>query len=410
MKPHLNILFLLPELPYPVSDGMRQKTFNLLKILATHHTCDVISFYSEGKNQLDAARIALPEVNFLSVISLESCITRSLRAILNLFLLLPPSFARFQNRKFISAVIQATERKEYDVVHYDIINIAQYQRYLPFIPSVHSPNDATSLCSRRRLESAKTPWQKFKLTIASKLLERYEKRHYGAFSKIHVVSKNDAQYLNSGLPADCVEYIPLGIADFDRESQPGRQVKSEKLVLVLGESNLQHVSAGLLEFLDEAAPELLGHTPRLKIQLHGKGTQAAIAGHPLSKDGRIEISAWVDNLNTLICSADVVVLPDKSGTGVKTRALQAMACGAAVVGTPAAFEGISDVVHNGTHCIIVDTPFAIAGAVKKLLSDQAACEQLGNAAAELIKANFSWKHLAPQYERLYFSAIDRWHA
>lgn len=409
MRPHLNILFLLPDLPYPISDGMRQKTFYLLEMLSEHHSCDVISFYSEGQGQLEATQKALPHVNFLAAVSMENGLVRSIRSALNLLQMLPPSFARFQSQAFLANIIHATERKKYDVVHYDIINMAQFQRFLPTIPAVHSPNDATSLCSYRRLESAITPWQKLKLIIAAKLLERYEKRNYGSFSKIHVVSKHDAEYLNANLPVGCVEYIPLGIAGVVAAHPPRRNSLAGEVVLVLGESNLQHVSAGLIDFLNEAAPELLKQFDRLNIQLHGKGTQKAITGHPLARNNRIKVLSWVDDLNELIRSVDVVVLPDKSGTGVKTRALQAMACGAAVVGTQAAFEGISDFVQSETHCVIVETPSAIAGAVTQLLLDQEKCEQLGRAAAKLINANFSWKSLASRYECLYFSAIERWH-
>lgn len=407
MTPRLNILFLLPDLPFPVSDGMRQKTFHLLEILSMRHSCDVISFYSEGQEQLEATRKALPGVNFLTAISMEAGLARSFRTVINLARLQPPSFARFQNPDFIKKVIQATGNKRYDVIHYDIINMAQFKRYLPSIPSVHSPNDATSLCSYRRAQTAITSWQNIKLIIAAKMLDRYERRNYGSFSKIHVVSKHDAEYLSANLPLDSVEYIPLGITGLKNLPQAAKSNKFGKLLLVLGESNLEHVSAGLMDFMNDAAPELLSQLSDLTIQLHGKGTREVISGHPLSTDQRIIVSSWVDDLNQLIFSADVVVLPDKSGTGVKTRLLQAMACGSAVVGTRAAFEGIGDFVKSGTHCIIVDSSSGIAGAAAQLLLDREACLRIGVAASAMINENFTWEALSPRYERLYFAAIER---
>jgi len=405
MKQRLRILFLLQDLPYPISDGMRQKAFNLLALLAQHHTCDVISFSSGGSEQLEATRLALPGVNFLATIEAEGALRRSFRALWNVVKLLPPSFARYQNPSFRAEVLQAVESRAYDVVHYDIVNMAQFHALLPAIPSVHSPNDATSLCSYRMACNVAGMFDRAKLFIAARLLRRYEHKHYADFTRVHVVSKMDADYLRTLVPSCRVEYIPLGMS-IPSVRAPIQGAEQSPLVLMLSESNAEHVSPGLIDFLNVTAPRLLEQDSELKIRVHGKGAEEAIAGHALAEHQRVSVSSWVDDLNSLIRAADVVVLCDKSGTGVKTRAMQAMVCGAAVVGTQASFSGMGESLVDGRDCLIAGSPEAMADAVASLLKRPSLRAELGAAGAQLIREEFSWEALSDRYEGLYYDAIS----
>lgn len=406
MKQRLNILFLLQDLPYPVSDGMRQKTFNLLALLAKHHTCDVISFSSGGRGQLEEAQRALPEVNFLAAVDMEGAIRRSFRTLWNLVKLLPPSFARYQSPSFKAEILKAVESRAYDVVHYDIVNMAQFHALLPSVPSVHSPNDATSLCSYRMACNVTGFFDRARLFIASRLLRRYERKHYAEFSYVHVVSQMDADYLRIQNPSCRVEYIPLGMS-IPMAVTAAQELVRRPFVLMLSESNVEHVSPGLMDFLNITVPQLLTLNPELKIQIHGKGVQEVIAGHALVSDHRVSASSWVEDLNTLIRAADVVVLCDKSGTGVKTRAMQAMVCGVAVVGSQASFSGMGARLEDGRDCVVTGSPEAMAEVVAALLEAPARRAELGAAAASLIRAEFSWDALADRYEGLYFAALGK---
>ena len=60
----------------------------------------------------------------------------------------------------------------------------------------------------------------------------------------------------------------------------------------------------------------------------------------LSRDARITVTGFVDDLRPFFWSATVVVAPLVYGTGIQNKVLEAMACGVPVVASQAACEGI----------------------------------------------------------------------
>lgn len=82
----------------------------------------------------------------------------------------------------------------------------------------------------------------------------------------------------------------------------------------------------------------------------------------------IEFVPFVDDYISFLRSADIVVLPDGVGTGIKNRVVQAMALGRAVVATQAAVEGT--LVVDGLHALVVDAPGKVADGLLRLLDDR----------------------------------------
>lgn len=133
-------------------------------------------------------------------------------------------------------------------------------------------------------------------------------------------------------------------------------------------------------------------------------TWRILAGGPIP--GRVEISSWVDDFNAVLTQATAVVLPDKAGTGIKTRALQAMARGKPLVGTEVALEGIRDVVVNGEHCLIASDIEGVTTMLGQLIGDQERCRMIGASAIELVARGFLVR-LIDEYEDMYRSAVAK---
>jgi polysaccharide biosynthesis protein PslH len=400
----LNILFLLQDVPFPVSDGMRWKVFHLLQYLSARHQCDVIAFSADALPDMEALKRELPRVHWLSVVPATSGVSRLIRAALALLSGRPASLGRFQSPVFTRVLREALARNKYDVVHYDIVNMVQY--YVEGLPSVHSPNDATSLFYSRMAANAKHRLTRLRLKIGASLLGRYERRNYFKFTKIHVVSSVDASYLRSTVVGADVVCIPFGVAPFKgylAVNQIASASRDNGLVLILGGANVPGVAAGIEEFVRLAIPEIAQRFPTVRFRIQGRGTEKLLHRIGISTSN-IEASGWVDDLDDLIRSAVVVVLPDKSGTGIKTRALQALGCGATVVGTAVAFEGLREYVRSGEHCIIAESIPTLASEILLLLGDVEKRASLGREASRLAHDQLSWSRLGPQYEDLYRSA------
>lgn len=87
--------------------------------------------------------------------------------------------------------------------------------------------------------------------------------------------------------------------------------------------------------------------------------------------------------------------------GVKTRTLETMACGAVVVGSEAAFDGIGHIVENGVDCIIVNNHAEFFSVIRDLINDKQKRAKISSAANMVVEKYLSWDVLGPIYEKLY---------
>lgn len=405
----LKILFLLQDVPFPISDGMRWKVFYLLKYLSARHQCDVIAFADRTPNMTTLQR-ELPAVNWLAIVPRDEGVTRTWNTSLQLLAGRPASLGRFHSGEYEKCLHEAVRTENYDVLHFDIVNMAQYWR--SDVASVHSPNDATSLFYCRMAQSVDDWVMKLRLKLGAFLLRRFEQKAYPKFTKIHVVSNVDADYLRHNVPGADVVFIPFGVEGEKSLSKLtiAPEISSSRnapLILVLGGANVPGVAAGIQEFIKSVLPQVATRFPKAEFRIQGRGTDRLLERLEVSEKINVYASTWVDDLDALIQTATLVVLPDKAGTGIKTRALQALACGAAIVGTKVAFEGLQEYVQNGTHCMIANTPDELALQLNELLSDDTKRKAMGNAATTLVRTHLSWSHLGPQYEALYFHAVEK---
>jgi glycosyltransferase involved in cell wall biosynthesis len=117
------------------------------------------------------------------------------------------------------------------------------------------------------------------------------------------------------------------------------------------------------DFARDAWPRVLERIP--SAQLHVVGG----IGEALSPTPGIKILGWVPDLQAQYAAAAVVVCPVTTGTGVKTKMLEALRFGKAVVATTAAVEGMP--APKGLAWIVADSLASCADAVADVLADSA---------------------------------------
>jgi polysaccharide biosynthesis protein PslH len=205
----MRLLFVLPNFPFPPADGGRAKVFNILKYLSQRHECDLICFGASERADVSGLRQNIPSIGEVWIVSPPSWVARIFRTLTNLILLRPPSLARYSSPEMYRRILAIKQVGSYDAIHFDIINMAPYLRNCRDIPSIHSPNDATSLVYRRLSENVTSLSLSLRLCAISLLLARYERMHYANFSKIHVVSEIDRDYLASVAPKASVAVVPI---------------------------------------------------------------------------------------------------------------------------------------------------------------------------------------------------------
>jgi glycosyltransferase involved in cell wall biosynthesis len=92
-----------------------------------------------------------------------------------------------------------------------------------------------------------------------------------------------------------------------------------------------------------------------------------------------------------------------SGTGIKNKLLEALACGAPCVATSLACQGVD--VAADEHLLVADSDERFAESVVALLEDSRLRARLGAAGRALAVERHSWGGAARGYERVYELAL-----
>lgn len=140
---------------------------------------------------------------------------------------------------------------------------------------------------------------------------------------------------------------------------------------------------GLHRFLAEAGQEL--RKSNIELTLAGSGPVDSRT-RALAADAGATIAGFVDDLEPFLASFDVAIVPVWSGAGIKMKTLTLMAAGLAVVGTDAAFEGVSDEALNDGP-IVANSPLDMIDAVRRLSKSEA--RNRGGVCRRLVQQHFS---------------------
>jgi glycosyltransferase involved in cell wall biosynthesis len=119
---------------------------------------------------------------------------------------------------------------------------------------------------------------------------------------------------------------------------------------------------------------------------------------------RIEAPLSDEEARKLYAEADIFLSPIKTGTGIKTKTLEAMANGKPIIGFRNSFRGVP--VENGKHALIADSNEEFALLFEKQVTDPALRHRLGEAARDFISDNFNPKTLGPDLIAAYASAAE----
>jgi glycosyltransferase involved in cell wall biosynthesis len=125
----------------------------------------------------------------------------------------------------------------------------------------------------------------------------------------------------------------------------------------------------------------------------------------LGREPGVRVVGEVPDMRPWLAGSAVYVCPMRSGTGIKNKLLEAMACGLPCVASRLAVRGLS--VEPGRHVLVADTPAAMADAVVRVLGDPGLAAALGLAARAYAAERHSWAAVARAYAAVYARAVER---
>lgn len=293
------------------------------------------------------------------------------------------NISRFHAPEFEQLLVHVLQRQVFDLVIFESLFTAPYlplvRRYCdgPMVLRAHN-------VEHRIWELMATETEAFtKRMYLQHLAERlkwYEVNALHDFDAIAAISSKDQADFKA-LGCSCPVFtLPFGL---DQEELPPATPGPVDHVFHIGAMDWDPNVQGVQWFLDHVWPTVLRELPEAQLKLAGRKFNAQLDVYRTNTTVLGEVpNAW-----DVLCDSGIMVIPLRSGSGMRIKAIEAMAAGRPVVSTSLGMEGIHG--EDGTHFFIADDASSFAQRIIDLHHNQRQAQEMGEAARAFIEAEFS---------------------
>jgi polysaccharide biosynthesis protein PslH len=285
-----------------------------------------------------------------------------------------------------------------DVVHVSSGRLAALGRALSDRPAVlvaldawHLNVDARALAAaglRRRL-----------LQSESNRVRRFIAAEYGRFDRLVVVSDPDRDALREVDPSLDVAVVPNGVDVDFYAPDPDAARDPNRIVFTGLMSYAPNVLAA--EYLARRIfPRVRATCPDARLVLVGRAPTPRVRA--LAELDGVAVTGEVPDIRPWLTGSSVYACPMISGTGIKNKLLEAMACGMPCVATPLALQGLRATPER--ELLVGRTEEELAGTLVRVLGNEELANSLGRRARAYVCAEHDWEAVARAYERVYRAA------
>ena len=399
----MKILFLIPHIFIPENSGNKQLLGNLLRHVSKYVDCDLcimVDKLDDRSVELSKINTSLPQVKKVFFFNKPSGFYRKVCRLKSLLSGFPMSIGNYQNNE-LSKWLLNLNTKQYDVVHFDMLYMAQYHKQCHKIPSLLVPSDAYSLSAKLVRKAVQSYTQKMRMIFYTLLMHRYEKNTYRKIDTICPVAEMDTRYLSKFIDGPKFETIGVAIGDdvLKLSLQKLKSVNSKPCnLLYIGPVNQEAAAAGLELFINKSFINICGIFSNIKLYIVGHSPVSKLKKLINTNENIIHIN-FVDDYFGFFNNDWVYVHPQQTNAGFQTKVQQAMAIALPVVGYDLAFTGMA--IENQVHCYICESMDEFTESIVSLIAKPILREKIGLMARQLIQNKYSIEIIGNKYIKCY---------
>lgn len=379
----MKILYITQLLPYPLDTGGKIKTYKTIKLLAKNHQIHLVCFVpkpSDLKYKKELEKLCKKVMVFVSPLVRARYKDILGKVFLNLFSLTPFIFYRYFNFKMEQYINTILKKEKFDAIHIDHLNIAQY---LPKEKNCLWVLEEHNIESQGKFSIAKKERFPFNLVFFWEAVRLWlmEKKWFKEFDYILAISDRDkGTMIRKGVRENYVFVLPTPMKVKNLFSW------GNKNILFVGLLSWWPNKDGFYWFYEKVFPLIKNKIPDVKFTVVGDGAREKMKNYA-KKDSSLHLVGYVKDIKPFLKNAGVFIIPLRMGSGVRIKALTAMAAGIPVVSTFKGVEGIS-LSHN-KKVLIADRPEVFAEKIIKVIKEKKLAYFLSRNGQEFIKRSYS---------------------
>ena len=388
------VMVVSPFLPYPLAHGGAVRMFNLCKALADRVDFALVAIH-ESRETVHYERLheLFQEIR---VVDMDEPVSPDKR--------LPAQVRRHQSRSLRGAISDLAEGWKPDLLQVEFTHMAGFRDGAPETPAILVEHDLTFSLYRQLAESEGTEEARREY---GRWLE-FERRWLRDYDAVWTVSEEDRlAAIGEGARPDRTFAIPNGV-DILR-FRPSETPPAPEILFV---GSFRHLPNALAfeQLRSEIMPRVWSVLPNAVARVvagpdHEWFWRKLAGKRALGADPRIEVHGFVEDLRPLYARAAAVVAPLEVSAGTNIKVLEAMACGKAIVTTPAGCGGLG--LRDGHEALIRGDWESFAGALCEILSDASLRARIGQQARLAAERRFSWTAIQDEAYRSYLQVLER---
>lgn len=389
------ILMVLTRCPYPINGGRESILAQTIDFLSDEYDLDILYFSKNNtdKNEFDKRGIKAFSLNFPSKMELIlNIVTR------RNFSLQENLFYSNNNLGFVSNFI---EKNEPDLIYVDMIRVSQYIEDLE-IPKIIDIDDLLSIRYTRFIEQKESSiLGTFSKIIPSLIRDVVEKLFKNTILKHEsnkmfnrekdVVYKYNSCFLVSKKEKDTLKNITKNHNIFTNT----QAIKSRKNIYTNPDENNLLFIGNMLTAQNKASLKIIVTEilPKFKFEykLFVLGNYNKDIQELTSLNNNIKLLGFVDNLEDVLKTTKLALMPIAFGTGIKTKILDCMSYGVPVLTNTVGNEGLS--TRNMNNILIFENNDLTNDNIEKLLNNNKLLEEISKNEYQYIIDNHNFDKL-----------------
>ncbi len=384
---HSRVLIASAYLPHLGRHGGAGRVFQLLRRVSRKHRLTLVSFV-ETRDELEQAGQAAPFCQ-----RLETVLRRQFEPV-SPYLYEP--FEEFNCANFRESLEGVLDEEDFDLVHFEWTQMVQYADLVPGIPKLVTEIEVNYAAHHSLVAVETKPWKRVRRYYNTLQTLHRELQMCRRTDGVVCVTDTDAAFLAGYIPDSRLHVVNTGVDT--RYFTPGSpdQIEPDSLVYVGAFRHEPNVDA-MLYFQREVFPLLLESRPETHLYIVGSSPPPEIrrlANHP-----NVTVTGFVEDIREYYHRAQVVIVPLRTGVGIRGKILEGWAAEKAMVATSLACLGIR--AGHGENLLIADDPAEFALWTLALLRSPEHCRRLGAAGRKTAVQHYEWDRLAGQLSDLY---------